>query len=174
MEDSDVSKEQLCEAIRASDPNVLVTVSKSSNSNVLVYYTCRDARGSIDRENPVRVEWLMLQKDPTGNTREPLSFIEYNAFGITSRPFMGAPCFSIPALYGGAGIIYVHQDEVDKRLAKCLVSFTHSDGGTTKMRVEHVHVNVGKMHMDWNGLNMLTGKSVTVRLTHMGMQSHEL
>jgi len=168
------SKEQLLEAIRASDPNVLVIVSKTSNNNVLVYYTCRDANGGIDRENPVRVEWLMLEQDPTGNTREPLSFIEHNAFGITSRPFKGAPCFSIPALYGGSGIIYVHQDEVDKRSAKCLVSFTHSDDSTTKMRVEHVHVNVGKMHMDWNGLNMLTGKPVTVRLTRMGMQSHVL
>lgn len=165
---------QLREAIQATDPNVLVVVSKTSNNNVLVYYTCRDANGNIDREHPVRAEWIMLEKDPTGNTREPLSFVEQNAFGIIDRPFKGAPCFSIPALYGGAGIIYVHQDEVDKRLAKCLISFTHSDDSVTKMRVEYVHVNVGKMQMDWNGVNMLTNKPVVVRLTHMGMYSHVL
>jgi hypothetical protein len=170
MEDT----EQLCLAIRASDPNVLVVVSKTSNKNVIVYYACRDDNGNIDKEHPVRVEWIMLEQDPTGHTREPLTFIEQNAFGITDRPFKGAPCFSIPSLYGGAGIIYVHQDEVDKRLAKCLVSFTHSDDSTTKMRIEHVHVNVGRMHMDWSGLNMLTNKPVTVRLTHMGMYSHVL
>ena len=164
--------EQLRAAIHASDPNVLVVVSKTSNRNVIVYYACRDHTGSIDKEHPVKAEWIMLEQDPTGHTREPLTFVEQNAFGVIDRPFKGAPCFSIPSLYGGAGIIYVHQDEVDKRLAKCLISFTHSDGSTTKMRIEHVHVNVGRMQMDWSGLNMLNGKPVVVRLTHMGMYSH--
>jgi hypothetical protein len=160
---------QIHDAIRSSEPNVLVAVSKTSNRNILVYYTCRDSEGRIDRVNPVRAEWIMFQDDPSGQTREPLSFIEHKAFGIMPRPYNGAPCFSIPALYGGSGIIYVHEDADGN--AHCLVQFTHADKSVTRMRVTSAHVHVVKMQIDWTGVDTQTDEPVVVRLTNMGMSS---
>jgi Domain of unknown function (DUF4833) len=173
MEDTGSVVELMHETLRTSESDMLISVSKTSNRNVIVYYVRRDAAtGEIDRDNPVRAEWIMFQKDPTGNTREPMSFVEQRAFGIIPRPFRGAPCFSIPALYGGSAIIYVHEEEGGGGEARCLVSFTHADTRITKMCVESVHVNVATMQMDWKGVYMHTGDPVVVRVTNLGMYSH--
>lgn len=169
VEESSECNPQIHAAIRSAEPSVLVAVSKTSNRNMLVYHVRRDSDGRIDRVNPVRAEWIMFQDDPSGLTREPLSFIEQQAFGITPRPYNGAPCFSIPALYGGSGIIYVHEDAGGN--VHCLVQFTHTDRRVTRMRVTSVHVHVGKMHVDWIGVDTQTDEPVVVRLTSMGMSS---
>jgi hypothetical protein len=58
---------------RAREPAGLFTITRSTNRNV-VHYECRfDARGALDRKQPLAAHWLMHED---GGRREELTWVE--------------------------------------------------------------------------------------------------
>lgn len=65
----------------AADCNARVfTISRSLNANVVVYEADLDETGAIDRHHPLKVTWLLLEKN---GTREGLNFFERGVYGYT-------------------------------------------------------------------------------------------
>ncbi|AKU93192.1 hypothetical protein AKJ08_3579 [Vulgatibacter incomptus] len=59
-------------------PDLLFSVARSKNSNVLVY-ELRGGNGAIDVKEPVRAKWIMLEKD---GHEEGLTKLEQRAYGV--------------------------------------------------------------------------------------------
>lgn len=56
------------------------TISRSLNANVVIYEAVLDETGAIDRHHPLRVTWLLLERN---GSREGLNFLERGVYGYT-------------------------------------------------------------------------------------------
>lgn len=64
------------------NPNVVVIIQRSQNSNTVIYAMNKDDDNEIDTTNPVDVYWIMYEKP--NNPREELNMIERNsAYGVS-------------------------------------------------------------------------------------------
>ncbi|MBI4725688.1 DUF4833 domain-containing protein [candidate division TA06 bacterium] len=85
----------------AQSAQPLFLIERTKNINKLYYEANVAKNGEINAKNPVRAFWIMWAKDSTGQTTEPLSFLEkkvaygYNVeldssgkhFNMTLKPF---------------------------------------------------------------------------------------
>ena len=83
---------------RPDEPNQLFYVQRSPNSNTVIYAAKLDAKGALDRREPVEGFWRWFNVD---GHKKPLNFIErMMAYGVkTDPPRKNAPrTFRIAAL----------------------------------------------------------------------------
>jgi hypothetical protein len=80
------------------EPNQLFYVQRSPNSNTIIYAAKLDAKGEINRGDPVEAFWRKFNID---GSKQPLNFLERNiAYGVKAdRALPGKPVtFTIAAL----------------------------------------------------------------------------
>jgi len=66
---------------------LLFFIERTMNANKLYYEANLTAEGKLDPEEPVRAYWIMWAKDPNGQTREEMNWIERTkVYGFNIKP----------------------------------------------------------------------------------------
>jgi Domain of unknown function (DUF4833) len=140
------------------EPNQLFYVQRSPNSNTVIYAARLDAKGEIDRGNPVEGFWRKFNID---GSRQPLNMIErMMAYGVrTDHAQAGKPVtFGIAALPERKFAVTL--DEHGKPQA-----LTQIGGHTVKVIYIYLQVKEGGLlpdvpALDVFGTDIATGKAV--------------
>ncbi len=73
--------------VLAQTTQPLFLIERTKNSNKLYYEANITKNGEINAKEPIKAFWIMWAKDSTGQTTEPLSFIEKKmAYGYNVEP----------------------------------------------------------------------------------------
>ena len=77
----------LAAAALAQTTQPLFVIERTKNANKLYYQAVVGADGALDPKEPVRANWIMWAKDPSGKTTEGMNFIERTkVYGFNIKP----------------------------------------------------------------------------------------
>ena len=143
---------------RPDEPNQLFYVQRSPNSNTVIYAAKLDAKGALDRREPVEGFWRKFNID---GSKQPLNFIErMMAYGVKQvrTGQNGVTTFTIAALPERS--ITLNLDAAGKPQA-LMQSGTH----TIKLSYVYLHVVEGGLmpevpKLDIFGTDIASGKAI--------------
>ena len=153
------------------EPNAIFCITKSQNTNCVVYKANVSAAGSIDPSEPCSAFWIMFSQEPSPSGRHPtedLNMIERNtAYGITClADELGRPdCFtcSIASLSDRMFTVMRSEEGKGRFIARCVVN------GNPNVALMQIHVQMADswipkvQYVDIFGLDLGTGSLVHER-----------
>jgi hypothetical protein len=143
---------------RPDEPNQLFYVQRSPNSNTVIYAAKLDAKGALDRSEPVEGFWRKFNID---GSKQPLNFIErMMAYGVKQARTdkNGVTTFTIAALPERS--ITLNLDAAGKPQA-----LMQSGKHTIKLSYVYLHVVEGGLmpqvpKLDIFGTDIASGKAI--------------